>query len=113
LEALLRVLADRRQHREAVSSRAHEAVAGEGLEQSVVRVADLLRRRQRPAVGEDAQAGEQLLLSIRQQVVRPVDRGAERAVPGVDVTSSGARVETAREALQEELRREQARTGCG
>ena len=43
--------------------------------------ADRLGHRQRPAAGEDRQAPQQHLLALVEQVVAPVDRGADRAVP--------------------------------
>ena len=44
-------------------------------------LADLLGRLERAAAGEDGEAGEEALLLGAEQVVRPVDRGTQGALP--------------------------------
>jgi hypothetical protein len=81
LQALERVLPDRLEHRETAVVGADEALVDERLERLEAGGAHLLRRLERPAAREDAEPREQTLLLLAQQVVAPLDRRAQRALP--------------------------------
>ncbi len=71
--------------------------------------AHLLGRLIGAAAGEDRQAAEQTLLLGSEQVVRPLDRRAQRLLAGVAVASSLEQVEALREAFEQLLGREDGR----
>jgi hypothetical protein len=72
-ESFERVLADDLEHREALVATADEALIHEHRKIFERRDAHGLRRRERPAAGEDAQACKQLLRARLEQVVAPVE----------------------------------------
>jgi hypothetical protein len=74
-------LADRLEHAEAVFPGCLPGFEDEALldkrgELRQIRVADGLRRQERPAPREDGEAGEQLLLAFLEERVAPLDRRA-------------------------------------
>ena len=79
VEPLGAVLADRVQHSEAPALPAAEQALGEErLERVQVGPADRLRRLDREASSEDREAPEELLLRGDEELVAPLDRGAQR-----------------------------------
>ena len=81
-ELLARVLADRLEHPEAAARpAAQEALVDERLQLVEVGVADGLGRLEREAAGEDGEPAEQALLLLVEQVVAPLDRRPQRALP--------------------------------
>src|SRR5215510_12772053 len=80
-EALACELADRLQHREPAVSLADEALVDERGERVQVAVADRLGRLERPAAGEDRETCQEVLFTGLEEVVAPLDRGAQRALP--------------------------------
>ncbi len=60
---------------------ADEALVDERLQRVEVRAGDLLRRLERPPPGEDAERAKRALLGRGEQVIAPLDRGPQRALP--------------------------------
>jgi hypothetical protein len=75
------VLADRLEHRKALRVPADEALVEQGSERVELGLADSLGRVQREAAGEHTEPSEELLLSARAELVAPLDRRAQRALP--------------------------------
>jgi len=78
LKALARVLADRLEHEVAVPRTVKEALVEQGRHGFMTCVAHRLRGIQSAASREHAQASEDALLLLTEQVVTPVDRRSER-----------------------------------
>ena len=57
-----------------------QALVHERLERVEIGVRDLLGRLERAAAAEDRQAREEQLLLLAEQLVAPLDRGAQRAL---------------------------------
>src|SRR5262245_38237766 len=107
-EALACELADRLQHREPAVSLADEALVDERRERVQVAVTDLLGRIESPAAGEDAQACHEVLFMRLEEVVAPLDRGAQRALPLWEIPrSAGEQRQRLLEPLEEHIRGEQ------
>jgi hypothetical protein len=89
IEPVLRKLAHRFQHREAVVVPANETELEESRDIARVRSTDLLGSLARPPAAKDREAGEQVLLRLVEQVVAPGDCGRQRALPGRRVPTAG------------------------
>ena len=100
LQTLERVSPDRLEHPEALAGVADEALHDERLQGVEIRAGDPLRRLEGAAAGEDGQAGEEALLSARQQVVAPLDRGAQRLLARLCVAATLQQVEALGETFQ-------------
>ena len=81
LHALGGILPDDRQELEALAIAAHQASIDEGAQDVQLRAADVLGGVEAERPGEHAQAGEQLALGIGQEIVAPIERGAQGSVP--------------------------------
>src|SRR5688500_15243018 len=106
LEPLDGKLADGLEHPEAaaVGSDADEALVDQRLEGVEVSVDDLFGRLEGPAAAEDGQAGEQALLVGGQQLVGPLDRGAQGALALRSVAAAaGEERQTLLQALEQGL----------
>src|SRR6478672_4298790 len=90
---------------------AEKALVEQGGERVEVGLAHELRRLERAAAAERAEAREQCLLVLVEQVVRPGDGRPERQVALLGVARSLERVEAVGEPVEECLRREQLRPG--
>jgi len=101
LETLQRVLANRLEHPVALVGEAEQALLDVRLEGVERGAADLLRRLERAAAREDAEAGEELLLSGEEELVRPVDGRPERDLTGIGVAAAREQVEPGGEALED------------
>ncbi len=117
-EPLVGVLADRLEHRVAgfagLVGLLDQVLLDESAERVEVGVADLLGGFKGRASREHGEAGEQCLLGLGEQLVGPVDRGAQRLLAGGGVSRSlGEQREPLVEALGEPLRREGPDAGCG
>ena len=114
-ELLARELADRLEQQEAVvADRLQQTEVDERRERVEVGVADVLRGFEREAAGEDGEAGEQLLRLLREQVVAPLDRRAERPLAFRRVArAAGEQRQRALQAREQRLRREQLRPRGG
>ena len=120
---LASVLVDRFQHGESrLDGKArhplHEALInqpGQTGEDIVVRwIRDGLRRLDRPAAGEDAEAGKEHLLLRGQQIVAPGDSGADGLLPCRGIPRSSAELQQSRrQPLQECGGREETRPRGG
>src|SRR5712691_7579973 len=77
VESLGGVLADRLQHPEALLRVPEQALVDERLEDVEAGADDLLGCLQGAAAAEDRKPGEEGLLLVREQVVRPLDRRAQ------------------------------------
>src|SRR5512132_2740034 len=88
LEPLERELADRLEHPVPLAGVADEVLVDQRFERVNVRIGDSLTRRERAAAGEDGEAGEECLLRVRQQVVRPLDGRAQGLLARVGVTAT-------------------------
>ena len=73
----------------------------------------LLGRLEGAAPAEDREAREEPLLARREEVVRPFDRRAQRALARVGVAAALEQVEPLREALEDLGRRERRRPRGG
>ena len=93
LELLDGELADRLQHREALVRVPQEALIDERLERVHVGPGNLLGRLQRAASGEDGETCEEALLRRGEQLVRPLDRRAQRLLSGIEVAAALEEVE--------------------
>src|SRR5437667_7562399 len=77
LEPRACVLADRLQHPEALLAVAEQTLVDERLHGVQICFRDRLGGLQRGPAGEDRKPGEEPLLVLVQQVVTPLDRGAQ------------------------------------
>ena len=93
-------LANRLEHPESLARAAKEALLDEGLECVEAGVRHRLCRLERAAAGEHGQARERVLLFHAQQVVRPLDRRAERPLARERIPPSPQEVEAPREPLE-------------
>ena len=73
VQLLRGVLPNRLEHQVPAVGEAKEALLNERLEAVEVGVAHFLRRPERAAASEDRKPAEQLLLTVREEVVAPVD----------------------------------------
>ncbi len=89
---------------------AKQALVEQRLQRLGIGVAHRLGSLERAASGEDAQSAKELLLVIVEQVVRPCDRGAERLLAGVRVTTGLEQVEPLTESAEQLLDREEPRS---
>ena len=109
-EALGGELADRLEHREArlagVVAALDEGAIHQPLEGIDVRLADPFGSLQRPTAGEDTQPPEEGAFRLRQELVAPFHRGAQRPLSWIRVTAAGEEVQPLGEALQDLLHRE-------
>jgi hypothetical protein len=80
-QPLRRELANRLEHPVALAGVAEQALVDQRSDLVEIGSADLLGGLQRAAAGEDGQAGEDVLLGSRQQVVAPGNRRGERPLP--------------------------------
>src|SRR2546423_9381823 len=117
-QSLERELADRLEHPVALlaepsGAAAEQALVEQGGERVEVGVAHELRRLERAAAAEHAEAREQRLLVLVEQVVRPGDGRSERHVPLLGVAGSFEGVEAVGEPLEESLGGEQLGPGRG
>ena len=96
LEALEHILADCLQHPVALVRKAEEALLDERLQRVEVCIRHLFCRFERAAPGEYGQAGKEGLLVLFEQLVRPLDGGAERLLAGLRVAASLQQVEPLR-----------------
>ena len=92
---------------------AEQALVEQGGERAEIGVAHQLRGLERAASAEHAEAREQHLLVLVEQVVRPRNRRPQRHVPFLGVARSLQRVEAVGEPVEESLGREQLRPGGG
>ena len=113
LEPLDGELADGFVHPEAIVGVADEALLDEGLERVQFGIDHLLRGLERAPAGEDGQAREQPLLGGVEQLVRPLDRRAERPLARIGIPAALQEVEALREPLEDLRGRERFRTGRG
>ena len=104
-------LADRLQHPEALLCVADEALLDERLQRVEVGAADGFGRFERAAAGEHGEPREQAPLVGRQQVVAPFDRGAQRPLPRLGISSCLQKIEALREPLQDLAGSKDARAG--
>src|SRR6266480_2358159 len=108
-ETLERVFADDLEHREPPHVRARvddQALVGQRTEQrkhvvAFLAVADGFGGRQRPAANKDGEPAEQPPLSVVEQLVAGVDRGAERAVAFRRILDGGGQLEPLAEACKQ------------
>ncbi len=100
-------------HPEAIVGVADEALLHEGLERVQIGIGHLLRGLERAPAGEDGQAREQPLLGGVEQLVRPLDRRAERPLARIGIPAALQEVEALREPLEDLRGRERSRTGRG
>src|SRR5205085_1597081 len=109
LQAFDRVLANRLEHPEPFRlAHADEALVDERLKAVDVGVADRFGSVERAAFDKDTQAREQTLLLVVEEVVRPLDRGAQRPLAQLRVPASAEKIESRAETV-EQLRRRQHR----
>ena len=101
IEPLRRVLADRLQHPVAAVGEAEQALLDERLEGLEIGVADLLRRVQRAAAGEDGEPREEPPLLGGEEFVAPLDRRPERLLARVSVAAALQEIEAAGEAFED------------
>src|SRR3954447_4110202 len=111
-EPLVRELADGLEHPVALLTESSRAAAEEALveergERVEVGVTDQLRRLERAAAAEHAEAREEHLLVLVEQVVRPDDGRPQRRVALFGIAGPLECVEPVGEALEERLRGEQ------
>ena len=107
------VLADGLEHPVALVGEAQEALLDERLQGVEVGFGHLLGGLERAAAGEDGEAGEEPLLLGGEQVVAPLDGGAERLLAGVGVAAALQEVEALGEALEDLGGRERLRARGG
>ncbi len=93
LEPLGRVLADGLQHPETLFALPEQALLDERLERVHIGIRHLLGGFERAAAAEDGEPREQVSLFGREQVVRPLDRRAQRLVASFGVAASLEQVE--------------------
>ena len=110
LQPLAGKLSDRLQHPEAPLREAQQALLHERLQHIEVSAADFLGSFQRGSSWEDREADKELLLTRRQQVVGPLDSGAQRLLAGIAIGASLQEVEPLGEALPNLVGAEHART---
>src|SRR5919201_172396 len=113
LQPLARVLADRLQHPEALAGVPREALAHERLEGVELGARDRLGGAQRAAAGEHGETGKEPPLFLVEQLVRPLDRGAQGLLPGLRVAAAPEQVEALLQPLQDLGRGEHARARRG
>ena len=112
LESLDGVLADRLQHPEALLRIPEQALVDERLQHVEVRADDLLGLLEGAAAAEDREPGEEGLLLIRQQVVRPLDRRPQGPLAlGCVAGAAGQERQSALQTLEDLGRRERLRAG--
>src|SRR5437764_11409161 len=104
-------LSDRLEHPEPLAGVPDEALVDERLENVEVGGAHLLGCLECAATLEDRQTSEQLLFLLAEQVVRPLDRCAQRLLPRVLVAAALQQVETLRQPFEDLRWREHARPG--
>src|SRR5207249_4425055 len=113
LQTLESVLADRLQHPEALVRVPEEALLHQRLERVQLGTSDLFRRLVGAAAGEDAQAGEETPLVLREQVVGPLNRRPERLLTRLSASAAFQQVQALGQALEDLGRREHARASGG
>ena len=111
VEPLGGVLVHRLEHPVALAVEDDEALVDERLQRVEVGVAHLLGGVERAAAGEDRETAEQAPLVVGEQLVRPVERGAERLLARARVAAAAQQVEAPAEPL-EDLRRARARSSA-
>src|SRR5207302_8407972 len=105
LEFFAGVFTDRLEHPVAIARVTHEALVDKRLERVDVRVCDAFRCLERATASEDGEARKELLLLGGQQLVAPLDRRAQRALPlGEIARAAGEQREALLEPLQDLLR---------
>ena len=104
-------LSDRLEHPEPLAGVPDEALVDERLENVEVGGAHLLGCLECAATLEDRQTSEQLLFLLAEQVVRPLDRCAQRLLPRVLVAAALQQVEAVRQPFEDLRGREHARPG--
>jgi hypothetical protein len=114
LELVDRVLPDRLEHRDAVPKPPYEALVEQRLERVEVGGTDIFGCLERAAAGENRQTREQLLLVVRQELVAPLDRRAQRPLALRQVTRArGEELEAVPEPLEDLPRRQHLHTRRG
>jgi hypothetical protein len=117
LEAFERILADRLEHPVASLTvflpAPHKALVEQRLQRVGIYVADGFSCFERARSPEDGQPAKQLPLVGKEQLVRPLDRRAQRLLAWVEITRSFEQIETSAEAIEQLTRREEDRPGCG
>src|SRR5262249_27863461 len=103
-EPLARQVPDRLQHPEAHAGPPDEALADERLQPTHAHPHDPPGRLERAAAGEDREAREEPPLRLVEELVRPLDRRAQRPLARVGVAAALEEVEPLRDALAD-LRR--------
>ena len=94
---------------EAAGATAKQTLVEERAERVEIRVANSFRGLERAPAAKDAQAGEQPLLLLLEQIVRPRDRRPQRGVPLVGVPGALQYIEAVTEPFEELLRCQQLR----
>ena len=109
-KALAGELADRLEHREArlsgIVGALDQRAIHQPLEDVDVRLPDRFCCLERPAAGEDAQAPEEGLLRLGQELVAPLHRGAQRSLSWIRVAAAREEVQALGESLQDLLDRQ-------
>ena len=107
VELFGRELANRLEHPVAVAGAAEEALVDQRGDRVDVGAADLLGGLQRATAGEHGQAGEEVLLCRRQEVVAPGDRRAQRPLPlRCRARAAGKQRQPLLESFEQDRRRE-------
>ena len=94
-------LADRLQHPEPIAGSSYETLVHERAEHVDPGVADDFRRLERAAADEHRKTCEERLLVPREEVVRPLDRRAQRLLPGIGVAAPSQHVQPLRQTLEQ------------
>src|SRR5262249_22536542 len=97
------VFANRFEHPVAIVTAAEHALVDQRSEGIEVGIYDALRRFERAAAAEDPESSEEPLFADAEQVVAPVDRGAEGLLTRIGVTTALQQIEICREPPQELL----------
>src|SRR6266508_4316865 len=112
IEALARVLANRLEHRVALTGVADETLLDKRLERFEIGLGYVFGDLERAASCEDGEAPEQVLLLPGEEFVGPVNRRSEGALASRDVVrAAGQERQSLLQPLEDLLRREGCDTG--